>query len=197
MSISSTAASWADYRNGKGPRGTEFDFAIANWGPGTNPYVLEPFMVGTLDMGYWPLDIERDYHWAETSPNAERAKELWAKIFAEKDIEAQTPYFKELDCILNEEVFIPQLIGESWIALKSKRLQGVDLDLNVSVYIVPMMVDIAKLVALGSGGRFTVDDFVPFDLWSSGTVRCEHSNGGARNFCPSAGLKVVQPTFQL
>lgn len=138
------AASWADYRNGRGPRGTEFDFAIANWGPGTNPYVLEPYMVGTVDLGYWPLDVERDYHWNEYSANAEEAADLWGKIFAETDIEAQKPYFQQLDCILNEEVFIPHLIGESWIALKSKRLQGIDLDLNVSVYIVPMMVDMAN-----------------------------------------------------
>ena len=101
-------------------------------------------MVGTVDLGYWPLDVERDFHWHEYSPNAEKAAELWANIFAETELEAQTPYFQELDCILNEEVFIPHLIGESWIALKSKRLQGIDLDLNVSVYIVPMMVDMAN-----------------------------------------------------
>jgi len=137
-------ALWSDTRNGKGPRGTDFDLALANLGPGRDPFYLEQWMRKDSDLNfalsYWPSPSDptnpkrATWRWSNA-----RAEELWDLARKETDAAKLTAYLQEIDCIYNQDPGFLPITAAKNVGAKSARLQGLDFA-TMSASGLPLMV---------------------------------------------------------
>jgi peptide/nickel transport system substrate-binding protein len=122
----------ADYREGNGPRGMDWDFHVLLLGPSADPGVILPFISpgSGANFGYraWPeppnpaTGVKDDAYYYE-HPDL---PDLLAQAQVETDPEARIEIYQQIDCIWNEEHPAFAIASPSFLAAKSTALQGVD-----------------------------------------------------------------------
>jgi len=121
-----------EYHDGVGPRGRDWDFHVLLYGPAADPGACLPWLTdgAKTNCGYRGMPFEADpdtglrpnpYYWSTP-----RMNELVEMAAVETDPEKRIEIYQEIDCIWNEELPSFMTASPSFVAARSKRLQGVD-----------------------------------------------------------------------
>lgn len=120
---------------GMGPRVTDFDFFVSLKGSKSDPGNVLPLVdvesPNNAGLRGWPFEADpetKEKEGAWVFGDTPRMKELVAQAYVEADPQKRVEIYQEIDCIWNEEMPILTTAAASYVAGKSKRLQGVEWD---------------------------------------------------------------------
>lgn len=128
-----------EYTQGKGQRGTEWDFNVLLFGAGADPGTILPFIAedSTSNVSYrsWP---EQPDATSGVKPNAEyytnpALPDLIAQAEVETDPQKRIEIYQQIDCIWNADLPAFMIASPSFVVAKSVRMQGVDWQSNAGL----------------------------------------------------------------
>lgn len=121
-----------DYVNGNGARGQDWDFHVLLFGPGVDPGGILPFITEDSNANWghrsWPENPspesgQKDNAVRYTHPDLPG---LIEQALVETDPQARIEIYQQIDCIWNEELPAFMTASPSFLAAKSRMMQGTD-----------------------------------------------------------------------
>ncbi len=128
-----------DYVSGNGVRGQDWDFHVLLFGPGVDPGSILPFITEDSNSNFghrsWPESPNPE---SGIKENAVRYTHpdlpgLIERALVETDPDARVEIYQQIDCIWNEEHPAFATASPSFLAAKSRLLQGPNWQLNAGL----------------------------------------------------------------